>query len=219
MSIAAALYDKDRQQFASFVVPGHSVPASLGSLQEHMAYGWEYLHFTQPVMLDGELIGGLYLNVDLEMLYMQMAWQALVTVVAAFLAMAMASRLLRRLNRSVLQPINGLSALMEQVSEQNDYSARAAPSDITELNTLADGFNDMLGQIQQRDIARREAENKTLRLAYFDSLTGLPNRQSFLERLDREVRIAERERTPACDPVHGSGWIQEHQRHHGPQCR
>ena len=107
----------------------------------------------------------------------------------------MASRLLRRLNRSVLQPINGLSALMDQVSEQNDYSARAAPSDITELNTLADGFNDMLGQIQQRDIARKEAENKTFKLAYFDSLTGLPNRQSFLERLGREVRIAEREGT------------------------
>ena len=36
---SAALYDKNRQQFASVVVPGHSVPASLGSLQEHAAYG------------------------------------------------------------------------------------------------------------------------------------------------------------------------------------
>ncbi|MBZ0067192.1 MAG: EAL domain-containing protein [Thiobacillus sp.] len=192
---AAALYDKNRQQFASFVVPEHSVPASIGSLQENMAYGWEYLNFTQPVMLDGELIGGLYLNVDLAMLYMQMAWQATITLGAAFLAMLVANTLLRRLNRSVLQPINGLSALMEQVSDQNDYSARAGPSDITELNALAEGFNDMLEQIQQRDIARKEAENKTLRLAYFDSLTGLPNRQSFLERLGREVRIAEREKT------------------------
>ncbi len=39
-----------------------------------------------------------------------------------------------------------------------------------------------------RDItARKEAENRIVRLAYFDSLTGLPNRQSFLERLDREI--------------------------------
>lgn len=192
---AAALYDKNRQQFASFVVPGHSVPALIGSLQEHIAYGWKYLNFTQPVMLDGELIGGLYLNVDLAMLYMQMAWQATITLAAAFLAMLVANTLLQRLNRSVLQPINGLSAMMEQVSDQNDYSARAAPCNITELNALAEGFNDMLEQIQQRDIARKEAENKTLRLAYFDSLTGLPNRQSFLERLGREVRIAEREKT------------------------
>ncbi len=188
----AALYDKDRRKFADVVVAGHSVPASLDSLQERTDYGWEYLNFTQPVMLEGESIGALYLKVDLEMLYMHMAWQALGTVVAAFLAMLAASRLLRRLNRSILRPINGLSALMEQVSEQNDYAARAAPSDITELNALADGFNDMLGQIQQRDIERREAENKTRRLAYFDSLTGLPNRQSFLERLGREIEVAER---------------------------
>lgn len=38
---------------------------------------------------------------------------------------------------------------------------------------------------------RKEAEKRTFRLAYFDSLTGLPNRQSFLERLDREVKGAE----------------------------
>lgn len=43
-----------------------------------------------------------------------------------------------------------------------------------------------------RDITeRKEAEHRIARLAYFDSLTGLPNRQSFLHRLDREVRRAE----------------------------
>lgn len=37
---------------------------------------------------------------------------------------------------------------------------------------------------------RKEIEQKTHRLAYFDSLTGLPNRQFFLERLTREVHNA-----------------------------
>jgi diguanylate cyclase (GGDEF)-like protein len=37
---------------------------------------------------------------------------------------------------------------------------------------------------------RKEIEQQTFRLAYFDSLTGLPNRQSFIERLAREVREA-----------------------------
>ena len=42
-----------------------------------------------------------------------------------------------------------------------------------------------------RDITeRKEAECRIARLAYFDSLTGLPNRQSFLDRVDREVRRA-----------------------------
>jgi PAS domain S-box-containing protein len=45
--------------------------------------------------------------------------------------------------------------------------------------------------VLSRDITeRKEAEHRIARLAYFDSLTGLPNRQSFLDRVDREVRRA-----------------------------
>ncbi len=47
--------------------------------------------------------------------------------------------------------------------------------------------------VLSRDITeRKEAENKTYKLAYFDSLTGLPNRQHFLERLEQEVGEAQR---------------------------
>ncbi len=42
--------------------------------------------------------------------------------------------------------------------------------------------------VLSRNITRRkEAEWQMLRLAHFDSLTGLPNRQSFLERVNREI--------------------------------
>jgi diguanylate cyclase (GGDEF)-like protein len=42
-----------------------------------------------------------------------------------------------------------------------------------------------------RDITeRKEAEQQISRLAYSDGLTGLPNRQSFVERLDREIERA-----------------------------
>ncbi len=45
--------------------------------------------------------------------------------------------------------------------------------------------------VLSRDISeRKEAEHRIFRLAYYDSLTGLPNRQSFLERLHREVHRA-----------------------------
>jgi diguanylate cyclase (GGDEF)-like protein/PAS domain S-box-containing protein len=47
--------------------------------------------------------------------------------------------------------------------------------------------------VLSRDITeRKEAERRILRLAFFDTLTGLPNRQSFLERVDREIRRARR---------------------------
>lgn len=46
--------------------------------------------------------------------------------------------------------------------------------------------------VLSRDISeRKEAEHRITRLAYFDGLTGLPNRLSFLERLEREVQRAQ----------------------------
>ena len=48
--------------------------------------------------------------------------------------------------------------------------------------------------VLSRDITeRKQSEAHIARLAHFDSLTGLPNRRSFLERVDREIRRAERE--------------------------
>ena len=45
--------------------------------------------------------------------------------------------------------------------------------------------------VLSRDITeRKDAEKKILRLAYFDGLTRLPNRQSFLQRVDREIKRA-----------------------------
>ena len=46
--------------------------------------------------------------------------------------------------------------------------------------------------VLSRDITdRKVAEARVARLAFYDSLTGLPNRQSFLDRVDREIRRAE----------------------------
>ena len=43
-----------------------------------------------------------------------------------------------------------------------------------------------------RDITNRvDSENKIFHLAYFDVLTGLPNRQSFMERLEQEIARAQ----------------------------
>ncbi len=47
--------------------------------------------------------------------------------------------------------------------------------------------------VLSRDITeRRNAEERIRRLAHFDGLTDLPNRQSFLDRVDREIGRAER---------------------------
>ncbi|WP_313951961.1 putative bifunctional diguanylate cyclase/phosphodiesterase [Accumulibacter sp.] len=66
-------------------------------------------------------------------------------------------------------------------SNVHHYEARIAPHGPDKVVTVV------------RDITlQKHSEEKIRRLAYFDTLTGLPNRQSFLERLDRELLRARR---------------------------
>ena len=64
----------------------------------------------------------------------------------------------------------------------HDYEARLVVSGGGEVLTLV------------RDVtAQRRSEDQIRQLAYFDSLTGMPNRQHFLERLERELQSCRRE--------------------------
>lgn len=75
------------------------------------------------------------------------------------------------------------SVFLEMTVEDNInyYEARIAPNGPDRVVVVI------------RDITiQKYNEQKITRLAYFDSLTGLPNRQSLLERLDRELLRAHR---------------------------
>jgi diguanylate cyclase (GGDEF)-like protein len=62
------------------------------------------------------------------------------------------------------------------------YEARVAPNGVDKVVVVV------------RDITLQKLnEEKIRRLAYFDTLTGMPNRQNFLERLDGELLRARRE--------------------------
>lgn len=63
------------------------------------------------------------------------------------------------------------------------YEARVAPSGVHRVVAVV------------RDITLQKLnEEKIRRLAYFDTLTGMPNRRNFIERLDAELLRAHRER-------------------------
>jgi signal transduction histidine kinase/DNA-binding response OmpR family regulator/HPt (histidine-containing phosphotransfer) domain-containing protein len=146
-----AIYDARGRRFAQHVTAGDDLPVALASPQQPVRYAIEHITLIQPIVHDGERIGDLYLMVGMNALYREGVWQALITLIAAALAMAIANLLTRRLNVSVLHPLHALSGVMERVSERKDYSVRAEPAGIREMNMLADGFNAMLEQIQTRD--------------------------------------------------------------------
>jgi diguanylate cyclase (GGDEF)-like protein len=90
--------------------------------------------------------------------------------------MLVLSKLLRR---SVVRPVEGLRAAMQQV-EGGDYTARVAPSGAGEIRTLVGGFNDMATLVEaQRDRLQALAES--------DPLTGLANHRRFHQALEDTI--------------------------------
>jgi len=122
----------------------------------------------RPIVLEGELLGSVYIEGDLNGLsdrfrrYVGMA----VSVVAG--AMILVLLLSSRLQRSLSGPILRLAETAKTISRRKNYSVRAEKTSDDEIGTLIDGFNEMLDQIQARDAKleqhRDELENEvTLR--------------------------------------------------------
>ena len=149
----AAIFDT---QLAEFVRYGRFLAEGEGRQKpslssEHAQFRLDTLHMTQPIVENGNVIGVLDLDLDLQPLYTQVFAHTSIVAAAALLALWLATGMLRRLNGVVLRPLTTLSALMERVALTEDYGARAEPSRFIVLDSLAFGFNRMLGQIAERD--------------------------------------------------------------------
>jgi len=103
---------------------------------------------------------------------------AVVIFGAVLLSLLVAYAISRGLQRIVSRPILDLAQVAGTVSREQNYSIRARSESRDEIGLLVDGFNQMLGQIQKRDIELQEAQAEL---------------QKRIAQLQREV--AERRRT------------------------
>jgi diguanylate cyclase (GGDEF)-like protein len=92
------------------------------------------------------------------------------------------------LGRSLAQPINRLAVMARKIRD-GDYSQVVDVQQKDQIGELASSFNHMREAISSR-------EEKILRLAYQDTLTSLPNRALFNDRLEMALKAAARTKTP-----------------------
>ena len=183
---SAQLFGADERSFARYVRAGATEPGSpFSGTEGDSGRSLFFLHVRQVMVNADGRMGALFLTVSLDSLYRQTAWIAVIASIAAVASLFVSSLLLRHLDRSVLGPLQALNKLMAKVHGQSDFTVRARGSHIAEIDALGRGFNQMIEKVQDRD-------RQLARLAFFDILTGLPNRPAFLERLEREVQRAAR---------------------------
>lgn len=129
-------------------------PAQLaGMIEKGPNFHGRHLELLQPILLDGEIIGYIYLQSSLKSLYTRLYWYVSICGVILLLSSFVAYLLSAGFQRTVSKPILDLSEKMTSVSLKKDYSIRVDKKSNDELGTLFDGFNDMLAKIQERDEA------------------------------------------------------------------
>lgn len=128
--------------------------------------------------------GGVYLLFLLEVV---------VAVAACMAAIGWwVSRLSHRIENDIVNPLNSLASLTRTARTERALGLRALPAVVKEIHTLGEDFNALLAEIQSREaelVAKHDnlkTANESLSfLAFHDSLTGLPNRASFLQQVSR----------------------------------
>jgi signal transduction histidine kinase len=183
--VAAALYDRQDKLFARYQQgPEVRFPDRPGSKNPIFVDGG--LIVFHPVTLKGERIGTVYLRSDLSQLTTRIKVQT-IAVGAVFLVSGLAAVFLSSgLQRFVSAPILDLSETAKSVTERQDYSLRAEKRGDDELGQLVDAFNQMLGQIQQRDSALQQAKEE-LELRVEDRTRELARRNEELHQSNKEL--------------------------------
>ena len=108
---------------------------------------------TKEIVLEGEVIGSIYLKSTLADLYRRLRWYVIFALSAIFPSLLIAYLLSSRLQRIISRPIMDLAQTMKMVSQEKNYSVQVEKLSEDELGGLIDGFNEMLAQIQKRDLA------------------------------------------------------------------
>ncbi|HXJ39059.1 MAG TPA: response regulator [Bryobacteraceae bacterium] len=109
------------------------------------------LHIFQRIVLDGQAIGAVYLESDLDELHSRLTRLSGMMLGVLFFSALLALGLATRLQRLKTGPIAHLAATARHISEQKNYSGRAVKESDDELGQLIDSFNHMLSEIESRD--------------------------------------------------------------------
>ena len=154
---AAALYTESGSLFASYRREGDQLSFPPLPEAEGMRIEGSNLVLSRRILAGNEIVGTVYLRTDYALRGRLLGYLGIGLLVLAT-AMAVAFLMSARLQRSVTRPIGAIAEVARQVVQHGDYSRRAPRYADDEVGTLADAFNAMLSEIEQRTGELEEAK-------------------------------------------------------------
>lgn len=142
---------------------------------------------------DGQLVGSVELSGDGQGLLGFLLTGMAALLVCMAISGAAGVLLSRRMLSDIVTPLQSLAEVARAARHERDLTLRVPPARIVELRALGDDFNSLLDELQQRQ-AQLQLQNTALaHQANHDSLTGLPNRAYFEQRLQAVLQQAQLE--------------------------
>ena len=157
--VHACIHDKNGEPFADYWRDGKREPRPYVLEEPGHRFEGNSLIMVRPIVLDGERIGTIHIKYEMTAVYAHLKRQCVIVGVVMLLSMGVAFLLSAMLQSTLVKPVTELSTTAKTISEEKDYSVRAIRYGQDELGRLTDAFNEMLGQIQDRDTALQQAHD------------------------------------------------------------
>lgn len=208
--MVGAIYDKDWQLTQLYVGKSDSlnVDDPLSHIPENIQNFAMGMHFTKDSLISIQRIGDksfplgyLIIIKDARTALTESNISLLKNLVPIAIAiLCFVVYFLLRLQSDLLIPLTRLADLANFVKDNKDYSVRFNVGGKREVKLLSEDFNSMMETIesettknQKITLRLKDQQRQMEQLANFDPLTGLPNRQFFMESLRIELDRAERQ--------------------------
>ncbi|OYV18907.1 MAG: PAS/PAC sensor-containing diguanylate cyclase/phosphodiesterase [Methylococcaceae bacterium NSM2-1] len=172
---AACLYDARGAVFARLLKTSHErLKCPLSIKDETTRFENVHLLIVQPIVVDSELLGSVYIHADFSQSY----WRKIQFTGLLFLVLVGVSILTffisAPLLRLISSPIKKLVNTVKAISDTKDYSLRAVKVNNDELGVLVDAFNDLISTVEAQNQSLTRAKDRYLAL-YDDNPTMVFN--------------------------------------------
>lgn len=126
------------------------------------------LKVVRDVWIDKRLVGKVMIIASLSSVTYHTYFQLTVILIVSLLALCIAVLFSFHFQRSLTRPLASLVQTVLNITKRKDYTVRAVKQSEDDLGTLTDAFNTMLREVQARDTAISQSEER-LNLALWGS--------------------------------------------------